>query len=97
MEDGIGAVVIYNRQTHLIFNHDVTHRSEKVPNPKFQVPEKLQAPIRIRIRRRIWCFEFGISLELETWDLELFSGHSSPANFGLPGADSAAATASASF
>jgi hypothetical protein len=43
----------------------------KVPNSKIQAPEKHQDPKLQRCRRAVWCFEFGDSLELGDWDLEL--------------------------
>ncbi len=52
----------------------------KIPNPKFQIPNKLQAPnsknsrpscASMELRRaHVWNLEFGASLELGIWDLE---------------------------
>jgi hypothetical protein len=42
----------------------------KVPNSKFRVPKKLQAPSSKELAQRFWKLGFGISLELGTWNLE---------------------------
>jgi hypothetical protein len=42
-------------------------RASKAPNPKLQAPEKHQAPKHYGV----WSLEFGISLVLGAWDLEL--------------------------
>jgi len=45
----------------------------EAPNSKLQAPEKHQAPnIKYQTARpAVWSFEFGISLVLGVWDLEL--------------------------